>query len=231
MLSQLNEFAKNYEYLIKAIGTLIPILLTICMAYIAYQQWFILKRDSSLQICKESQEKCYQPLKKYLNAIIHTFGQPAKQKAKAHKLREKNIENIKNLFKAYPYFVNEFNNDIIKYSFDELCKIYKKKSHKLVVKNSWWIYKRGIKWFLNTCISENCRINLYPNHFPNIYEILRSALKCLYQFIFPNFLKDFILEVYCNIGIYFWLWIFIVHIFIETVKEIFSKPAKKQNKN
>ena len=230
MLEYFNDFAKNYEYLIKALGAFVPILLTICMAYIAYQQWFILKRDSSFQICKESQEKCYKPLKKYLGAIIHTFGQPAKQKAKAHKLREKNIDNIKNLFKEYPYVVNEFNDEIIKYSFDELCKIYEKKSDKLIVKNSWGIYKRAVNWFLNLCVEDNCRINLYPNRFPNIYELLRYVLKCLYQFLLPNFFKNFILEIYSTIGIYFWLWLFVAHMFIESAKEIFSKPLKKQRK-
>ncbi len=39
MLSQLNEFAKNYEYLIKAVGALIPILIAILTLYIAYQQY------------------------------------------------------------------------------------------------------------------------------------------------------------------------------------------------
>lgn len=39
MLSQLNEFARSYEYLIKAIGALIPILLAILTIHIAYQQY------------------------------------------------------------------------------------------------------------------------------------------------------------------------------------------------
>lgn len=39
MLEQLNELAKNYEYLIKAIAAFLPFLIAIFMAYIAYQQW------------------------------------------------------------------------------------------------------------------------------------------------------------------------------------------------
>lgn len=35
----LNELAKTYEYLIKAIGAFLPFLVAIFMAYIAYQQW------------------------------------------------------------------------------------------------------------------------------------------------------------------------------------------------
>lgn len=39
MLSQVNEFAKNYEYLINAIGACLPFLIACFMGYVAYQQW------------------------------------------------------------------------------------------------------------------------------------------------------------------------------------------------
>lgn len=39
MLAELNTIAKNYEYLIKAIGAFLPFLIAIFMAYVAYQQW------------------------------------------------------------------------------------------------------------------------------------------------------------------------------------------------
>src|SRR5574344_627565 len=39
MLTELNTIAKNYEYLIKAVGAFLPFLIAIFMAYIAYQQW------------------------------------------------------------------------------------------------------------------------------------------------------------------------------------------------
>ena len=39
MFNALNEVAKHYEYLIKAIGAFLPFLIALFMAYIAYQQW------------------------------------------------------------------------------------------------------------------------------------------------------------------------------------------------
>ena len=44
MFTQLNEIAKNYEYLINAIGSLLPFLLALFMAYVAYQQWITNER-------------------------------------------------------------------------------------------------------------------------------------------------------------------------------------------
>lgn len=39
MLSQVNEFAKNYEYFINAVGAFLPFLISCLMVVIAFQQW------------------------------------------------------------------------------------------------------------------------------------------------------------------------------------------------
>ena len=63
MLSELNQFAKDYEYLIKAIGTLLPFLVTLFMAIIAYQQWLINKRNEYISYSEKMLNKIYKPLK------------------------------------------------------------------------------------------------------------------------------------------------------------------------
>lgn len=79
MFACLNEIAKNYEYLIKALASFLPLLITLFMAYIAYQQWQTNERKRRQDLF-EKRFDLYKRIQKKLNELIHLCYTSNKQK-------------------------------------------------------------------------------------------------------------------------------------------------------
>lgn len=231
MLSQLNEVAKNYEYIIKAIGALLPILLTILMIYIAYQQWIISKRNSNIEISKDIKESFYKPLRKYLSRLIYYLLIDKEKKESVKDKKTLCLNNIKNLFKKYPYSIDEYNNEIIKYSFKLFCRFNYKIKTGIVVEKSWKIYKQFIQWLMDVYIPEEVKINVYPNRFPNLYFIILNMVKTIYKFITPYCVQDILSNMYIEVGFFYWTRCLILHISIQSIFEHFKNTIAKNTKD
>ena len=229
MLAQLNVIAQNYEYLIKAIGALIPILLTIFMIYIAYQQWIISKRASNIEMSKESKENFYKPFRKYLSRIIYSLFISDKN-ATTKNNTTTYLNGIKNLSRKYPYFVKEYNDELIKYSFNLFCRLTYKQKRDIIIKKSWKLYKKWFQWIVNVYVPEEIKINIYPSRFPNIYSIISYMIKITYKFITPYFIQDVISKIYVKAGMFLWSQAIMIHILIHTAIN-FIKNSIKEIKN
>lgn len=72
ILNELNHIAREYEYLIKAIGAFLPFLIALFMAYVAYQQW----QTNEIKRKQDLFEKRYKFLyKKILDSIAEFRNQ------------------------------------------------------------------------------------------------------------------------------------------------------------
>lgn len=109
MFTQLNEIAKNYEYLINAIGSLLPFLLALFMAYVAYQQWITNERKRKQELFELRYKNLVQPITEILNQLHSNNFQ----------LVEEGIRNFYKSFSKYRYLISE--NDA-----KELCYTFKK---------------------------------------------------------------------------------------------------------
>ena len=69
MFSYLNESAKEYEYLIKAVGALLPFIITVFMAYIAYQQWQTNERQRKQELFEMRHKHLIEPIKQILSEL------------------------------------------------------------------------------------------------------------------------------------------------------------------
>ena len=81
MLSQLNEIAQHYEYLVKAVGAFLPLITTILMAYIAYQQWQTNERKRKQNLFDKRWDLYKKIRSKFLVFVILCFrSNPSKEK-------------------------------------------------------------------------------------------------------------------------------------------------------
>lgn len=79
MFVYLNEIAKNYEYLIKALSVFLPLLITLFMAYIAYQQWQTNERKRKQDLFDKRLD-LYKRIREKLNELIFLCCTSNKQK-------------------------------------------------------------------------------------------------------------------------------------------------------
>ncbi len=238
MLLVLNNLLKEYEPIIKFMWAIFPFMVTIFMAYIAYQQWLITKRDSNIDLSKQAKENFYNPLKKYIGRIIFSIFVSKEKKSNFKNDRNIYFKKIEQALKQSPFIVKEYNDELIKYSFDLLCHLNSKQKNPIVIKNSWKLYKKASQWFFNACIPDEIKIKVCPNRLPNIYSVIKNIIKIVYKFLTPYFLQDKISNLYINIGFYFWFWLIAIHILqqslLNKIKEIIKKindNKKEQEKN
>lgn len=119
MLQELNELAKNYEYLIKAIGAFLPFLIAVFMAYIAYQQWQTNERKRRQELFELRYEKLF------LLILNDSNRYDMEEKDKFENLNTEEIEqqrkNFNKQLHKYKFLIKQSDFDKLMNLHDKLC--------------------------------------------------------------------------------------------------------------
>ena len=173
MFSYLNESAKEYEYLIKAVGALLPFIITVFMAYIAYQQWQTNERQRKQELFEMRHKHLIEPIKQILSEL---------HKNKIYDLNLP-LESFINDFYKYRFLISEYDAHELNCKFKIMLKNYN-----LYVQNKIKFDKYIQELAYNLQYVEevlSSYIYIEENKFFNLYSITKKFFECFIKLFMP----------------------------------------------
>ncbi len=232
MLQFINENCKNYEYLIKALGTFLPFLITIFMAYIAYQQWLVNKSLEAFNVRQNRYQNFDIPLQKIGKLVIETFVSDDKNVDKKNTYKNCINEILLILEKNY-YIFKEDDYKLLQEAFKNLNSQFDKLKpmEKSTLKELW----ENVKVFFS-CLSIISAL-LFPYFTPavnslNIYDLIKILIFAIIKFITPHWIRRKIKKWFLP---KFFLFVIVLGILLSLLNpfnifKIMSKKNKKSDK-
>lgn len=231
MLSELNTIAGNYKHLINFTLAICPIIITIIMAIIAYEQYKINQHLEYNKFISEINEKIRKNGGEYVKEIADIIQSKDTNLNKQDAIL-KVLKEIKKAFEEYEHLFEFSDVQLIKESYKELEVWIKetknwKTSWKEIL-NSFNVISNFISyiWYADSCYIQ------MPNKNVTLYSLFGAVIKRLYTFLMPYFIQKRIKK---------WLYpkifklkaiLFIISILITLGKEIIEsfKKGKTNNK-
>lgn len=173
MLAELNTFAKNYEYLIKAVGAFLPFLIAIFMAYIAYQQWQTNERKRKHDLYEMRYEHIF-------NRIFQTINILENDADKYNEEEQKEINEILKDLEKYKFLIKKEDIKILYINFNDIVDLNSeyRKSHDI---------EQAKKIFDFVEKKKQCQENI--RNLMNSYLLVEEDPKNLWQILAVFFLK------------------------------------------
>jgi len=193
MLSELNEIAKNHEYLIEAFGAFLPFLITIFMAFIAYQQWQINKRLHNMEIKKDVSENLSKPIMKKIEEISSIISEKEENSDSKQDRIINIISEIQAICDKNNHHFETPDYKLLKKALSELSEwVLATKKYKPSWEEIKYSYRKVVR-----CLS--CMHPLYElgmsldtNKPITIYAVVRDVVLGFYKFLVPLCLQQHI---------------------------------------